>query len=474
MAYADAVLRTRRQFLAFAGAAAASPIVRGAARSTRPNIIFILADDLGYADLSCYGRPDYATPNIDRLAAEGGRFIQAYANSSVCSPSRLALITGRYQGRLRLGLEEPLTTRDVGLPPNLTTLPSRLRRIGYTTALIGKWHLGGLPKYGPLKSGYEYFFGFRGGALDYYTHRSGSKKSDLWDQDHPLELHGYLTDLLGDRTVKVLHSFAKSNAPFLISLHFSAPHWPWEDAGAEGLAESRRIAASPRADAPIDYDGGTNAVYGRMVTRMDMQVGRVLRTLEKLGMARNTIVVFTSDNGGERFSDTWPFTGKKSELLEGGLRVPAIVRWPDRIKAGLVSQQVIATMDWMPTLLEAAGTTMAGNYPSDGMDIGPFLQGATPVPRKLFWRYLHMHQEACRDGDLKYLKINGNTFLFNVAADPLERANLKARLPAAYERLVAEYRAWNATMLPLDPAAYSYFMSGKDVADHFGVKGSGY
>ena len=174
----------------------------GSTGPAKPNIIFIMADDLGYADVSCYGRPDFNTPNIDRLAGEGLRFMQAYANSAVCSASRVALITGRYQYRLAIGLEEPLTTRKAGLPPNHATLPSLLRKAGYQSALIGKWHLGRLPDFGPLQSGYDHFFGFRGGALDYFTHKSGppaSDTEDLWDDDTKVQRTGYLTDLLGAR-----------------------------------------------------------------------------------------------------------------------------------------------------------------------------------------------------------------------------------------------------------------------------------
>jgi arylsulfatase A-like enzyme len=223
----------RRRFIAVAaGLGAALPFFawgrpKSKPRASKPNIVFILADDLGYADLSCYGRQDLATPNIDRIAAEGVRFVQAYANSAVCSATRTALITGRYQYRLRVGLEEPL--RDVpgiGLPPEHPTLPSLLGQAGYTSTLVGKWHLGLLPKFGPLQSGYDHFYGFRGGSVDYYAHTGTTHKDDLWDGDTPVHQEGYLTDLLGDRAVKVIDDAARSDAPFLLSLHFSAPHWP--------------------------------------------------------------------------------------------------------------------------------------------------------------------------------------------------------------------------------------------------------
>src|SRR6476469_2266757 len=192
----------------------------GQSTSRRPNIVFIMADDLGYADVSCYGRPDFTTPNIDRLAAKGVRFLQAYANSAVCSATRTALITGRYQYRLPVGLEEPITsasTRKIGLPPEHPTLPSLLRKAGYGTTLIGKWHLGRLPEFGPLQSGYDHFYGFRGGALDYYTHKVGpstSNTDDLWDGDIKIQQNGYLTDLLGERAAAVVNDYAKTKQPF--------------------------------------------------------------------------------------------------------------------------------------------------------------------------------------------------------------------------------------------------------------------
>jgi arylsulfatase A-like enzyme len=432
-----------------------------------PNIVCIMADDLGYADVSCYGRPDLSTPNIDSLAANGVRFLQAYANSAVCSATRTALITGRYQYRLPVGLEEPLGARDVGLPPNHATLPSLFKKAGYGTTLLGKWHLGLLPKFGPLQSGYDHFYGFRGGAVDYYTHGSGGK-DDLWDDDVPVHQMGYLTELLGSRAVDVVDGYAKSGRPFLMSLHFNAPHWPWEAPGDE--AESERLKS---VRGLFDYDGGSQKTYQRMIQAMDLQIGRVLEALNANGLEENTIVIFTSDNGGERFADTWPFTGRKTELLEGGLRIPAIVRWPARIPRGRTTDQVAITMDWMPTLLAAAGLTTDPAFPPDGIDLLPMLtQNAGLVERKLFWRYKANQQRAARDGDYKYLKILDNTFLFNVVQDPMERANLKARRKDIYDRITAEWYEWNATMLPeIDESSTSNF-TGDQLADHIGTPGT--
>jgi len=299
--------------------------LKGASPAAKlPNIVFILADDLGYADVGCYGRTGLNTPAIDKLAANGVKFLQAYANSAVCTATRVALMTGRYQYRLEVGLQEPLAgpnNANVGLDPAHPTLPSLLRKNGYSSTLVGKWHLGALPKFSPLASGYDHFYGFKSGAVDYYTHSTAGNRPDLWDDDAPVQQAGYMTDLLGNRAVEVLQRYANSKQPFMLSLHFSAPHFPWEAPGDE--AESARLAKAPAgAEGIFHFDGGTQKTYQRMIEAMDGQIGRVLQALDANGLTENTIVVFTSDNGGERFSNTWPFTGKKTELLEGGLRIP--------------------------------------------------------------------------------------------------------------------------------------------------------
>jgi arylsulfatase A-like enzyme len=393
------------------------------------------------------------------------KFLQAYANSAVCSATRTALITGRYQYRLPVGLAEPLGTGNtsVGLPPEHPTLPSLLRKAGYGTTLLGKWHLGNLPSYSPLKSGYDHFWGFHNGAVDYFSHKAvltPDAAADLWDGDTQIEQTGYVTNLLGDRAVQTIRDYAAQRRPFLLSLHFNAPHWPWE--GPEDEAESKRIRAL------TDFDGGSLKTFASMVGALDAQVGRVLETLAAAGIAGNTIVIFTSDNGGERFADTWPFTGKKTELLEGGLRIPALVRWPGHIKAASTTQQVAISMDWLPTLLAAAGASPDPAYPPDGTSLLPALtQNVAPVSRKLFWRYNDKSQHAMRDGDMKWLKIRENTFLFNVVDDPLERANLRNRQPDVYRRLVQDYENWNATMLPEQPRPGGGFTADQ-LADHFG------
>ncbi len=428
-----------------------------------PHIVFILADDLGWADLGVYGQTDFATPHLDAMAAQGVRFTQAYSNSAVCSATRFALITGRYQYHLRGGLEEPLVraAHKYGLPPEHPTLPSLLRDAGYETALIGKWHLGSLPTFGPLKSGYQRFFGNYGGAIDYFTHKPGVGEAvprDLYEGEVPVERVGYYTQLLADEASNWLRQ-RSATKPFFLSLHFTAPHWPW--VGPEDEAVSRGLTDL------FHYDGGNLQTYGRMVRSLDAAVGQVLQTLEQQGLSENTIVVFSSDNGGERFAKTWPFTGQKTELLEGGIRVPTLLRWPARLQPQ-VSEQVTISMDWLPTLLAAAGVAPDPAYPPDGENILPVLEGRAPVrPRQLFWRYKAQAQRAARDGDWKYLKINDNEFLFDVALDTLERANLKERHPEVFERLRRQWSEWNAAFHPITDEVMTHGVTPDVQADRY-------
>ncbi len=444
--------RTRRRALQYLSAGAAAsilPRLTGASSTRPPNVVFILADDLGYADLSCYGRRDYQTPQIDRLAGSGIKLTQAYSNSSVCSPTRCALATGRYQYRLEVGLEEPIRFKagDAGLPEGHPTLASLFRARGYRTALIGKWHLGGDPEHGPLRHGYDHFFGVHGGAADYFTHEftaPATGTSDLFENEQRVRRQGYLTELLTAEAQAEIERNARRKQPFLLSLHYTAPHWPWEGPGDEAV--SRALSSIYHAD------GGSLPTYARMMAALDEGVGRVLGELARRDLERDTVVVFTSDNGGERFSDTWPFTGMKGELLEGGIRVPAIVRWPTRIVPGAVSGQVCATMDWLPTLLAAANGAPDAAYPSDGENLLPHLLGEAPVkPRTLYWRHKAHEQAAVRAGDWKYLSLGGNEFLFDVARDPRERANLKERDSGIFEGLKKDFAAWNQAMLPYSP-----------------------
>jgi arylsulfatase A-like enzyme len=415
---------------------------------TRPNILFIVVDDCGYADLGCTGQTDYATPALDRLAGEGTRFTQAYANAPLCTNTRVALITGRYQYRLPIGLVEPLRWSDrerpeMGIPPDHPTLPGLLRAAGYRTALIGKWHLGYLPHYGPLKSGYDEFFGIMGGYTGYYTHRGDGGAPDFYEGETPIERQGYVTDLLSERAAAFVAA-AAAPQPYFLSLHYTAPHWPWSAPSVEAAARQREI------DRAEITEGGSTRIYGEMMRILDAGIGRVLAAVRQNSDGREIFVIFTSDNGGERFSKIWPFVGRKFDLLEGGLRIPQICWWPGRIAAGRVSDQVCITMDLTATCLAAAGVAAAPAYPLDGNDLLPVLGGQEPAgERTLHWRMGNRRQRAVRRGDWKYLKVAEREFLFDLAYDPRERGNLAGKEPGLLAELRLLWEAWNREMLPV-------------------------
>ncbi|MFC7411676.1 sulfatase [Hydrogenophaga atypica] len=435
----------------------------------RPNIIFIVADDLGYADLGCYGGRVASfgpvSPHIDALASGGLRLTQGYANSPVCSPTRFAIMTGRYQYRLRGAAEEPLNSltrgsTTLGLPPDHPTLPSMLRDSGYRTALIGKWHLGYPPAFGPLKSGYESFYGPMSGGVDYFTHRSGPGHHDLWEGEGEREEDGYLTDLLSRRAVAYVETMAASadRRPFFLSLHYTAPHWPWE------TREDRELSESVKGHL-FHLHGGSVDTYRRMIHHMDEGIGWVVDALRRTNQLDDTLIVFTSDNGGERFSDNWPLVGGKMDLTEGGIRVPWIAHWPNRIPAGGVSAQPCLSMDWSATLLEVAAATPHNDYPLDGLSLCPLLDNAEyRFERPMYWRMNHRQQRAYRNGDWKYLRVDDNDYLFNLSLDERERANLGHRHPQRLLSMRLAWEEWNASMPSIpDDARVSLGYSYRDM-----------
>ena len=397
------------------------------------------------------------------------RLTQAYANSSVCTPTRVAFFTGRYQQRISVGLQEPLgwvtssPSNLPGIPADHPTIASLLRSAGYRTALVGKWHAGYLPTYSPNKSGFDDFFGIFSGGVDYFTHKDGDGVPDLWEDETPVHRTGYITDLITERSVDFIRQQASRRRPFYLSAHYTAPHWPWEGPADEEV--SRKLTNL------FHLDGGSPRVYAEIVRSLDRGVKQILAALEESGEADNTIVVFTSDNGGERFSDVWPFTGSKGGVYEGSNRVPAIVRWPDRLPEGRVSHQVATTFDWTATLLAAAGVSPSAEFPLDGINLLPLLQQAgnnrPTLSRQLFWRIAG--QRAVRDGDLKYIKLArpdqvvtqgglpaallGTEFLFDLKNDVRERANLLAQRPHDTDRLRRAWDSWNASVLPEPPRA---------------------
>ena len=426
----------------------------------RPNFVFILADDLGYADLGCYGGRSDCSPAIDRMAAEGLRFSDGYSNAPVCSPTRFALTTGRWQYRLRGGNDEPIGTRHrgnpvLGLPPAHPTIASLLREAGYATALVGKWHMGFLPHFGPLKSGYQEFFGPMSGGVDYFTHRDTADLNDLFEGEREVERTGYLTDLISERAVEFIAR--PRSEPFFLSVHYTAPHWPWETRNDE--AESRRI------ERIYHFDGGSVAVYQEMIRHMDEGIGRILDALAKAGAAENTLVVFTSDNGGERFSDTWPLVGKKMDLLEGGIRVPYVVRWPARVKPRGTTSQFAITMDWMPTFLEAAGASAHPDYPLDGVSLLRVLEEpSAEFARELFWRMKFRNQRAMRSGRWKWLSLDGDEFLYDLSIDPRERANFAKREPQQLVSMRERHAQWESGLPHFPDATFAVPATSADLA----------
>lgn len=423
----------------------------------RPNILFIVADDLGYADLGCYGGRDArfgpVSPALDALSVSGMRFVNGYANSPVCSPTRYALMTARYQYRLRGAAEEPMgknaRNSDVlGLPPSHPTLPSMLREAGYRTALIGKWHLGYPPSFGPLKSGYEEFYGPMAGGVDYFTHCDSDGEQGLWKNGAPFEEGGYLTDLLTKKALKYVKEMHGSAQPFFLSLHYTAPHWPWEarDDHRTPVEVGNRLH---------HLDGGSVEKYQRMIHHMDEGIGQIVQALRAASQLDNTLIVFTSDNGGERFSDNWPLVGGKMDLTEGGIRVPYIAHWPSAIPAGTTSSQICATMDWSATMLELGEAQVSSQFPLDGMSLlSVFRDPLHQFDRPIYWRMKHREQRAVRNGNWKYLKVDSNEYLFDVSADERERANRASHEPDLLLQMRGSWEAWNDSMPKIPGDAY--------------------
>ncbi|MGH7443279.1 MAG: sulfatase-like hydrolase/transferase, partial [Longimicrobiales bacterium] len=352
----------------------------------QPNIVLITADDLGYGDLSGYGRADYLTPVLDRLAVEGTRFTQAYAIAPVCTPTRVGLMTGRYPARHPIGLHEPLTLsgedREIGLAPSQPTLASLLKSAGYTTGLFGKWHLGVAPAFHPNLHGFDEFFGPLSGVVDYVDHEDPTGALDLQRNGEPVRVEGYLTDLIADEAVKFIRA---RREPFFLNHQGTAPHSPWQRRGDAPLTAPH--------DGPFDV--GPSDRYPDMVRALDDAVGRILAALEETGVAERTLVIFTSDNGGKQYASMGGLARGKLQLWEGGIRVPAFARWPGVIRAGITTTQVASTLDWTATMLAAAGVAFPASLPGDGADLLPVMTGdAPPHAHRVFWRTSQRTRQA--------------------------------------------------------------------------------
>ena len=384
--------------------------------ATAPNVVLIVTDDLGYGDLGSYGAPDVKTPNIDRLAKEGVRFTDFYSNGATCTPTRAALISGRYQQRFEL--ERPLGTGvDTGLPAEGRSLPQLLRNNGYATGLVGKWHLGEKSEFGPNAHGFDDFFGFKSGYVDYYQHTAGDGMHDLYENEAPVHVTGYMTDLITDRSLSFIQRHARGR--FFLEVAYNAPHWPYQRPDRPSTARDNAIHLQP-----YDADSGTRQDYVAMLERADQGIGAILALLDKTGLTQNTLVIFTNDNGGEWLSRNAPLFHRKWTLWEGGIRVPAILRWPGRIPAGQVSGQVGITFDITASILAATNTPVPTGGALEGINLLPMLSGQSPVvERTLFWRtlYANRRQRAVRSGDWKLLIDGESAMVFDVRNDIGER-----------------------------------------------------
>ena len=448
---------TRREFLVkSARLAALSAVLPGCHSSNsrnkrRPNIVLIMADDLGYGDVGCYGCKDIHTQAIDGLATDGIRFTTFYSNAPECTPTRTALLTGRYQHRVG-GLECALgignvgryddairlrRTNDMGLPAEETSIARMLKDAGYATAISGKWHLGYEPKFFPLRHGFDSWFGPVGGAVDYFHHNEYTGQPALYENDKPIEREGYLTDLITDEAVKFIRR--KQEKPIFLYVAYTAPHTPYQDPGDK----------KPEPVLQNDYNKGTRETYAAMVERMDQGISRILKTLNDTGLEENTLVIFMSDNGANRTGNNSPFSGYKGNLFEGGIRVPCIAKWPGVITPGTVSDQPCMTMDFSRSTVRAAGAKSPSGRTFDGMDILHRVATNQPIQqRTLFWRARRGERttKAVRNGFLKYIHLQDRDdvkeYLFDLERDPAEKNNLLKVQPEEVLRLKKLLHNW--------------------------------
>ncbi|MCI0455798.1 MAG: sulfatase [Gemmataceae bacterium] len=426
-------------------------------RPRKPNIIVILADDMGFGDIGVNGCKDIKTPHIDSLARNGMRFRQGYVSAPQCSPTRAGLLTGRYQQRF--GHESNAATVGSAMSPGETTLADRLRALGYVTGVVGKWHLGLDAKSHPLGRGFQEFFGFLGGAHAYVGNDKPGilKNNPILRGKEPVPEKEYLTDAFAREAVGFIDRHRQK--PFFLYLAFNAPHGPLQ-------APDKYLKRVEHVKDP------TRRTYAAMVTALDDAVGAVLAKLRDSGLEEETLIFFLSDNGGPlgsawNGSSNFPLRGQKGDLLEGGVRVPFLVQWRGRLPAGKVYDHPVIQLDILPTALAAAGARARPEWKLDGVDLLPHLTGKNQdrPHETLFWRFhFPPRQEpvfkwAVRQGDWKLVKeaerhpergFTGKTWLrlYNLATDPGEMNDLSAKEPARVKRLEALWQRWNAEMAP--------------------------
>jgi len=410
----------------------------GVGAADRPNIVLILADDLGYGDLGCYGSREIKTPNTDALARQGVRLTDCYAAAPVCTPTRAALITGRYPQKAGFEWVIRYSEKDRGLPADDSCLARSLAAGGYATGLFGKWHLGYKPEFHPFAHGFGSFFGFLGADLDFYSHKDALGDPGLYDGRQLVDRPGYLTDLITERSVSFVHDNARK--PFFLEVAYNAPHWPFQRPDRPD---------DTRTKANYGREHGTRTDYIAMVERLDKGVGQIIAALRSVGCLDNSLIIFTSDNGGERLSDNGPFFHGKYSLWEGGLRVPCIVQWPGVIPAETTSRQPVITMDLTASILAAAG--IRPPHSLDGEDIVPELAGRRPVHERTFcWRLprpdAKYGQKAVRRGNWKLVYDREVELLFDLTSDPGERRSQAFAHPETVAALRGHLDRWEQSL----------------------------
>lgn len=439
------------------------PLCKPDREKQQPNIVLFLADDLGYGDLSCYNQDGFQTPAIDAIVSQVVRFTSYYSCGPECSPTRTALLTGRYQQHVG-GLECAIgsgnvgryddairlrETNDLRLPVSETSIAQMLKNAGYNTAICGKWHLGYEDKFNPNLHGFDYAFYALGGEMDYFHHREPHSLYVLYQNGKPVNKDGYFTDLIGDESVKFLDSQNK-RMPFFLYVPFTAPHVPYQ--GPEDYLPVVLPDSSPLWNQSL----GPKHIYQAMIKRMDETIGKLLSKIEEKGVSDNTMVIFMSDNGGTRTGNNSPLNGYKGNLFEGGIRVPCAVKWPVKIPPGTVSQQPCMTIDFSVSIVRAAGTSLPENRTFDGMDILKRIEENQPVEdRTLFWRARRgmATRKAVRQGNLKYIWLNndGNVdeYLFDLGNDLAEKTNLFNSRPDDVNQLKTLLDAWEEEVKPV-------------------------
>ncbi len=428
----------------------------GVLQAVPPNIVLILADDMGYGDLGCYGHPRAKTPHIDRLAKEGVRFTQHYSNGTECSPTRTALLTGRYP-QWAGGLECAIGTgnvgryddaielaarRQLGLPAKQVVLPGALKKVGYACGVFGKWHLGYEPRFNPIEHGWDEFFGYLGGNVHYFNHRETSDLHVLFRGRLPVHSEGYMTHLITDHSLAFIERHKAR--PFFLFVSHESPHFPFQGPKDAAKKITKENWMTPDAD-----------TYVAMLEDLDTEVGRVLAALKEQNLDRNTLVIFVSDNGGfAPAAHMGPLRGAKSSTLEGGIRVPLIMRWPGKLPAGKTSKQVCATFDLTRSILNLAKAKVPADR-TDGTDIIAHIADNSPdTPRTLFWRGKRGERTwaAVREGNLKYVrKTEGQTeaWLYDVSKDLGEKNDLLTKQPNDAARLKALLAKWEKDVRPV-------------------------